>query len=488
MKFSKSERFASWHTAEKQPTIEQKEIRKKMITEAIRITLIYIMKNHIYEFDNKIYKQKEGGAIGVELTGTMAQIFMLWWDKKFQEISREKKQLEILFYKRYVDDINIIVKIPEGIKNVEITEDIGDKDKMVMEIVKDIGNQIHESIEIEVDYPSNHRDQKLPILDLKVWLEEIDNKHYIRHEYYHKEISSKAVVNARSAISWKNKRAILVQQTIRIMKNCSRDLPWAKVCQHLNEMMKRLQFSGYDKKFRYEVITSAMKAYQIMKEKDRTGERPLYRKKSWRRSERRKEKSNRKRNWFRKGGYESVIFVPCTPEAELMKKLRENIGKTNMKIKVIESSGTKLKDILRTSDPRKEKKCHRVDCPVCNTEGKGDCKALDVNYKVACPCGDEYNGTTTRSAYNRGTEHFEKLNDMDTESDLWEHCRKKHGGNIQQFKMSVTEKFKSDPTLRQISEAVRISAVPQEKSINSREECKLTRRNRDCDRRMASEM
>ena len=140
------------------------------------------------------------------------------------------------------------------------------------------------------------------------------------------------------------------------MKNCSRDLPWAEVCQHLNEMMKRLQFSGYDKKFRYEVITSAMKAYQIMKEKDRTGERPLYRKKSWRRSERRKEKDNRKRNWFRKGGYESVIFVPCTPEAELMKKLRENIGKTNMKIKVIESSGTKLKDILRTSDPRKEKK------------------------------------------------------------------------------------------------------------------------------------
>ena len=53
-----------------------------MITEAIRIILIYIMKNHIYEFDNTIYKQKEGGAIGVELTGTMAQIFMVCWDRK----------------------------------------------------------------------------------------------------------------------------------------------------------------------------------------------------------------------------------------------------------------------------------------------------------------------------------------------------------------------------------------------------------------------
>ena len=75
------------------------------------------------------------------------------------------------------------------------------------------------------------------------------------------------------------------------------------------------------KNFRYEVVTSALKAYAIMREKDVTGERPLYRKKAWRRNERRNEKHNRKRNWFRRGGYESIIFVPCTPKAELMKRL-----------------------------------------------------------------------------------------------------------------------------------------------------------------------
>ena len=75
-------------------------------------------------------------------------------------------------------------------------------------------------------------------------------------------------------------------------------------------------------------------------------------------------------------------------------------------------------------------------------------------------------------------EHFEQLQNFDTESDIWEHCNTKHGGAIQQFKLNVTEKFKRDPTLRQISEADRISAVPQQNSINTREECKLTRRNR----------
>ena len=337
-----------------------------------------------------------------------------------------------------------------------------------------------------MDYPSNHNDRKLPILDLKVWLEEVDNKHYIKHEYYHKTISSKAVINARSAMSWKSKRKILVQQTVRIIKNCSRDLPWENICKHLNEMTKRIQFSGYDQKFRYEVMASALKAYHIMKEKDVTGERPLYRKKTWRRNERKKEKYNRKINWFKRGGYESIIFVPCTPKAELMKRLRENIENTTIKIKLIESSGTKLKDILRTSDPRKEKICHREDCPVCKTGGKGDCKALDVNYKVACSCGDEYNGTTTRSAYNRGTEHFAQLRDFDTESDLLQHCNNKHGGIIQKLNMSVTEKFRRDPTLRQISEAVRISTTPQEQSINSREECKLTKRSTYYNSRMVS--
>ena len=62
-----------------------------MITEALRIIIKFIMKNHIYQFDNKIHKQEEGGAIGVELTGELAQIFMIWWTKQFQNKVTEEK-------------------------------------------------------------------------------------------------------------------------------------------------------------------------------------------------------------------------------------------------------------------------------------------------------------------------------------------------------------------------------------------------------------
>ena len=41
--------------------------------------------------------------------------------------------------------------------------------------IKLIGNQIHKSIQLEADYPSKYDDKKVPILDLKVWVNE-DNK------------------------------------------------------------------------------------------------------------------------------------------------------------------------------------------------------------------------------------------------------------------------------------------------------------------------
>ena len=43
-----------------------------------------IMKNHIYFYNGKIYKQKSGGSIGNVLTGALATNFMLWWAMIFK--------------------------------------------------------------------------------------------------------------------------------------------------------------------------------------------------------------------------------------------------------------------------------------------------------------------------------------------------------------------------------------------------------------------
>jgi hypothetical protein len=84
--------------------------------------------------------------------------------------------------------------------------------------------------------------------------------------------------------------------------------------------MMRLQFSGYNAKFRMEVVNSALKAYDNIRRLDACGEKPMYRPRQWRRVDRAQEKRKKRDTWYKKGGYESVIFVPATPKSILKQR------------------------------------------------------------------------------------------------------------------------------------------------------------------------
>ena len=89
---------------------------------------------------------------------------------------------------------------------------------------------------VTVDCPSFHKDKKLPILDL-VWLQLMERENgssvHVIHECYYKEVATRAVVNIRSAVPTDTKRIILTQEVLRILRNCSRLLPWGVVCEHV---------------------------------------------------------------------------------------------------------------------------------------------------------------------------------------------------------------------------------------------------------------
>ena len=89
--------------------------------------------------------------------------------------------------KRYVDDINFAVQAtPPGMRyknghtyvdESSVTEDGRvSSDERTMALIKQVGKDIHPSIQLEVDYPSKRQDGKLPILDLKVWVESREKK------------------------------------------------------------------------------------------------------------------------------------------------------------------------------------------------------------------------------------------------------------------------------------------------------------------------
>ena len=64
----------------------------------------YVLKNHICQYDSQLFKQKEGGAIGVSLAGDVAQVFMIWWDRELKQ-QLDQRGIKCLLYSRYVDDI-----------------------------------------------------------------------------------------------------------------------------------------------------------------------------------------------------------------------------------------------------------------------------------------------------------------------------------------------------------------------------------------------
>ena len=478
----KRKRFEPWIAAQRQPD----EITSKiMLKEAIKIVLEIILKNHQYRFNDIIWKQQSGGPIGLDLTGVIAKIFMGWWDRKLLEKFREY-EIEVKMLTRLVDDINMCATAtPPGSKivgrklevsNEQIIQDLDtEKDKRTFSLIQQIGNQIHKSIQLEIDIPSNHLDKKVPMLDLKMWIDknESNGKYQIIHEHYVKDIASQLLIRERSALAWAQKRTILTQQCLKVRLNCSRKLPQDRLNELLGNFCKRMQASGYDQKMRYEVMKSADNAYTMIRKDSDEGIRPMYRTKEWERTERRLNKQSKNKNWYKKGDNEAVIFVPSTPESKLTKLYKQTIQESKLNIKVVEKGGNKVKNILQRNDILSSKKCDSKDCFVCKSNTGINCRTSAITYKIKCKsqgCTYVYNGQTAKNGFSRGQEHIREYNNRVDSSVLWTHCQKAHSGEEQDFEMSVVDQCRHDPTKRQILEAIRINRCDPSKRMNDRME------------------
>ena len=71
-------------------------------------------------------------------------------------------------------------------------------DETTMKTIQRIANTIHTSIQVTIDYPSNHTNRRMPVLDLEQWMEEIEihgeKKYQILHSHYMKDIRSQKVI------------------------------------------------------------------------------------------------------------------------------------------------------------------------------------------------------------------------------------------------------------------------------------------------------
>lgn len=154
-----------------------------MIVFAVKIRIRKTLKNYIYQFNNKMYQQMEGAAIGVGLVREVANLFMVWWDRKVRSrLTAENR--EVALYSRYVDNIGIAAK--------SILTDENEKERVAMEAIQKVSNSIHPSIRVTIDFPSAHPNKSLPVLDIEQWIEKVDvngeMKSQILHSHYMKSM------------------------------------------------------------------------------------------------------------------------------------------------------------------------------------------------------------------------------------------------------------------------------------------------------------
>ena len=75
----KKKRYDPWIFSRREP--DDRTVRR-MFCIAIEVMIKRTMSLHDFKLDEKVFRQREGGSIGLDLTGVVSDIFMSYWDKK----------------------------------------------------------------------------------------------------------------------------------------------------------------------------------------------------------------------------------------------------------------------------------------------------------------------------------------------------------------------------------------------------------------------
>ena len=347
------------------------EINKKLLMKAFEVALKLVMKNHVYTFNKECFKQLKGGTIGVSIAGDVANLFVVWWDRELK-IRLEHEGIILKLYSRYVDDGNIVIKSEPNLNEYNNKQ----KEKKIMEKVKDVANSIHKSISVKIDYPSNHGNQRLPILDTEMWIVEVDvggtKKHQIIYSYYEKEMSSKYLIHKKSALSNQSKRNTLINDLVRVMKNTSLKVGDDESQSNIQHFMNKMQFSGYEKDKRIKVCQKAKRSFD---ENLRTSEIYPHKDKFLRINEQTRRKIYQKKLWYARGKYKSVFYVDATTNSYLVRQCQQVLNQYEVPIKVMEKTGSSIQELLVKSKPFKDKRCNDPKCNVCLSGCKINCRA-----------------------------------------------------------------------------------------------------------------
>ena len=204
---------------------------------------------------------------------------------------------------------------------------------MTAELLRNVANNISPMIQMKEEVGSDHsEDDKRPILDLKVWVEQEENGgRKIKHSFYRKPMTSRRKFLERSAFPTPSTRSILVEETLRRFRNCSPETLWSEKAKYLTEFALELKTAGHVERFRKVILEKAVARYQRELVEHMEGKKDLYRSREERLRQLEERGGRAERDdWFKGGSRKctAVLKVPMTTDGELKKTIDQVIQKT----------------------------------------------------------------------------------------------------------------------------------------------------------------
>jgi hypothetical protein len=132
---------------------------KTVTTELLSEMLSIVLKTNIFKFNEKLFLQKIGTAMGTRVASTYANIFMEKIDNLVKECGVTENKNQILFYKRFIDAILIFWK--------------GTKQEF-LEFMAQI-NTLHSTIKFTHEF--NLENKSTTYLDTTIQIKKRENKH-----------------------------------------------------------------------------------------------------------------------------------------------------------------------------------------------------------------------------------------------------------------------------------------------------------------------
>ena len=175
----------------------------------------------------------------------------------------------------------------------------------------------------------------------------------------------------------------------------------------------------------------------------------------------------------------TVLFVEFSRGGTLQASMRQVVTRlaplVGFTMRVTERGGTPLSSLLSNKNVGAGQECGRAECRTCDQTGdkREDCVRRNILYESECGRCEKVNnddvglnmsgknatlyvGETSRSLFERTSEHWQAADSMKEESHMVQHMQESHKGEGKpEFNFKVVKTFKTALD-RQIAEAVRI--------------------------------